>query len=154
MKKFDSLHRGLDTVQNAVSIEKKINNCSPAVQNLEELRTEFPEEFLKMFFCACICYWAETEFYDDRNVRAVLESRQILKYCPSLSKMDYTEHVLKNAFYFTVSAHRYLQLQLFKIILRFFEHTDMKGIYAWYKAQEFVLVGDEAVPYSSWLKRR
>ena len=145
----------MESIRKAENVEKILNDCCSATTHLMHLNNEFPSKnFLKPFFYACILYWSESQYYDERNAHAVLESREIAKHCPELKKIHLNDDILKNAFFFTNYAHRYLQNQLFKTILKFLEQEGDNDIYSWYKSQEFIIYGDRAIPYENWKKGR
>lgn len=137
----------------AKDIERAVNNSSSPEKNLSKIKEIFSteDEFLK-FSIACLLYWAETERYDERNIVAVLISREIVKRYPALNRIPFSDHTLKNAFAFTLFAHRYLQNEFFKVVLIHLKQTGYMGIHQWYTEAEFVIdrVAEAAIPYSEY----
>lgn len=140
----------------AVSVENAVNTCSSTEKHLHEIGGILGyQERQTSFFIACILYWAEAGYYDDRNKATVLISKKIAEHFPKLKKLSFCDEILKNAFGFTRFAHRYLQSSLFKVILHDLKNTGEHGIYQWYYEQEFVIddIMDEAIPYAEYRKK-
>ena len=142
----------------AHATEDAINNCSRPESNLEKVKDVFGgnEDRMQLFFIACMLYWSETEYYDERNRSAILLTREIVSKYTALKKMNITDELLKEAAGFTLRAHRYLQSMLFSIILVHLKITGFMGIHDWYQEQEFVIDRNQekALPYKTWKKQR
>lgn len=139
----------------AKEIENAVNNCNKSSVNLEKIREILgDDEKVYKFFTACLRYWANTQYYDDRNSVAVLISREIIQKFAVLRNMSVADDLQKEAYGFTLCAHRYLQNEVFKIIIAFLQETGHEGVYEWYKACEFVIdkTQDKAIPYQEYKK--
>ena len=107
----------------AVEIEYAINDCGNAEQHLVKAKDILAKHNIDIekFFFACISYWAkwaEEHIYDGRNKYACLVSKPIFDKFLADKVNDYDDEILINAFGFTMSAHRYLQCELFMAIRR------------------------------------
>lgn len=138
----------------AVAVENAVNDCGSLTKHLEKLNVIFvTPSIMESFFRACIAYWSETEYFDGRNRYAVLASRKIAEHFPEIKEgcEYYKENLLLNAYGFTMSAHRYLQNELFKVILEYYKEyaENTLPIYKWFDEMEFVYNGDytELVPF-------
>lgn len=134
-------------------IENTINNCSSDRKHLDTLiDSPMVKEVLDDFMTACLLYWSTTMYYDDRNRVAVLISRELVQKFPSMMKKKISDNTLKEAFGFTMCAHRYLQQVFFNVTLLHLKDQPNNTIYNWYERQEFVIdkTADKAVPYQSW----
>lgn len=134
----------------AHSVESALNNYALPSENLEKLKGVLTQTIPSKFFGACLKYWSEAEYYDDRNRVAVLVSREIVKKFPNvplLSINGFSEKTLSEAYGFTHFAHRYIQEQLFKVILEYLKQKN-SPIYQWYEQQQFVIdaTNDMAIP--------
>lgn len=143
----------------ARSVEDAVNTCSSPSSHLEKLEALFGyDDRMYCFFCACIQYWAKAKYYDDRNIFAVLVSKEIIKEFPNIPHLKGTtlsEELQKEAYAFTLFAHRYLQNSLFKVIIDYyFKKTGYHGIYDWYFKQEFVIDRnmEKVVPWKEYQK--
>lgn len=140
----------------AKAVENTLNTCSPQTEILEKLKGVFTnDDKMYVFFLACLNYWGHTQYYDARNRTAVLVSREFVKKFPdSPVNNTISEDVQKEAYGFTLSAHRYLQQQLFNVIMRYLRDAQRpeEMIYDWYSSQEFVIdtVLERAVPYREY----
>lgn len=142
----------------AKAIENAVNTCDRLSVQLDKIKGILGyDERVYQFFAACLGYWAKTDRYDDRNRTAVLISREIIKKFPKfpdLKGVEICEEIQKEAYGFSLFAHRYLQNELFKIIIIYLQETGREGVYDWYKACEFVIdkTEDRAVPYQEYKK--
>ena len=140
----------------AKSVENELN-CSGS----PKVKLENTKECLKglvpsKFFGACILYWSQTEYYDERNRVAVLVSKEIVKQfsnTPFLCMSSIAEDTKREAFGFTHFAHRYIQNKLFNVILEDLKQKD-HAIYRWHQEQEFVIdpILEKAVPANNCRK--
>lgn len=142
----------------ASSIEKEINSCDSAKRlydKVKELYSGNVDEMRK-FFIACLLYWSQTQYYDDRNRSAVLITREIIAEFKNLKSLQLPDSILKEAYGFTNHAHRYLQSVLFNIILEDLKETGYMSIHEWYKKQDFVIDRniEKALPYEAWKRQR
>ena len=141
----------------AYAIENAVNNCNARKTHLENISAILGgEDRLSQFFTACLLYWAEAKHYDDRNRNAVLISREIVAKFTVLKKTTVCEELLKEAFAFTMFAHRHLQQTLFGVILYNFKQTGEHKLHQWYTEQEFVIdpAQDKATPYQEYRRSR
>lgn len=136
-------------------VENTVNNGFSAKKDLATLKEIFEPARLHLFFLACILYWAETDRYDDRNKWAVFVSREIAKDFPQFKELEIPEELLREAFAFTMFAHRYLQNELFKVILEYFKQDDKEGIFHWFNDAEFVYdkTGTGVIRYSDFKQK-
>ncbi|MBQ8482810.1 MAG: hypothetical protein IJ504_00735 [Bacteroidales bacterium] len=142
----------------ARQVENAMNNCRPASRNLEELKGLFGyEDRMFLFFAACIGYWSEAKSYDERNRWTVLSCREIMKKFPKFpgATTHICEELQKEAFAFTMFGHRYLQNELFKVILLYLKESGHQGIHVWYESQEFVYdkYDEGLIPYAEYKKK-
>lgn len=143
----------------AKKVEDAMNDCGSAKSHLAKMDSVFenPMDMFK-FMVACVGYWAETPYYDERNTYAVLHSRKIMAEFDGLKEMAETlddENILLNAFGFTHSAHRYLQNEFFKTILCRWEQNN-DSVHLWLQKMEFVYNDDrtDLVPYAEVRAKR
>lgn len=158
MKTF-TFYYDSDSCPIARSIERAVNNCNSPTENLKAIRNlpdsdgniMLNDDNLRRFIIACILYWAQTERYDGRNIYAVLHAREIAKHFTLLSKIEIPDDILKEAYGFTCCAHRYLQNEFFKVILKYME-TDIPEITDWLDKQNFVYNDkqDGLIPYEEY----
>lgn len=140
----------------AKAVENAVNTCSSVEkQHLEVGKILGYQERQTSFFIACIFNWAQAEHYDERNKATVLISRKIAEHFPQLKNLPFSPEICMEAFGFTIYAHRYLQSNLFKVILHDLQKTGEHGIYQWYDEQQFVIddIMHEAIPYEEYKKK-
>lgn len=137
----------------AADIESAVNTCSGPKEHLQKLLTKPYAASLRDFFLLCILYWSETDRYDPRNEYAVLASKVIAREFELTVPDDGT--LAKEAYGFTHCAHRYLQYELFKVILEKLK-TNRPEITSWFESKEFVYndTHTELIPYADYLKNR
>lgn len=156
MKKFtDCYYDYRDFSPLAVSIENAVNTCGSLKEHIVRITDIFKnEEKMKNFFMACIAYWSEIKHFDGRNQYAVCMSREIAKNFAYITSTDYDEETLKTAYAFTMSAHRYLQNELFKAISYYFESIGDE-IYTWLNEMDFVILDDNTtMRYKDWKRMK
>lgn len=134
-------------------VENTVNNCKSASKYLVELKDILGQR-IQEFFIACILYWSETKYYDDRNKFAVLVSREIAKAFPKLKKIPKDEKLMREAYVFSTLAHRYLQNELFKVIILYLKEENLMNIHQWYEQASFVIdpITETAMPYEEYKK--
>lgn len=155
MKRYENISYDRKNFPEAVEIERMVNNCESADKHLKHLWEKFTESWINKFFKCCLLYWAEHTNYDERNKFAVLMSKKIREAFPKLANEKFDKDIEMNAFAFTSYAHRYLQNELFKCILKHLEHTEednYTGIWTWYSKNEFVIYMDTVMPYNEYKK--
>lgn len=152
MKKINIYHYDSTDKRTELSrkIEENVNNCRSIQAQKEALKDKIGEDVLLLMSMACICYWSEAEHWDERNQYAVCSSKKIAEKFPSILTDDYSETILRNAYAFTIYAHRYLQNEFFKVALEMLKDTQFKGIYQWYTEQEFVFYHEDLIPYNEY----
>lgn len=137
----------------AVKVEDSVNGYSGTTA-LNKIKDILGEDKVLPFFLACIAYWGQTEYFDGRNRTAVFFSRAIVENFPSLAdESNYDEDTIKNAFGFTMSAHRYLQNELFRVIEKYLA-TESHEISHWLDENDLVLTDNKAIPYKEYLATR
>ena len=153
MKTFD-YYDYYKTCPLAVEIENAMNDCGSAKTHLEKVKGIFSStRVMDAFFSACIAYWSETEYYDGRNQHAVLTSRKIVENFAEIKDACelFKDDILLNAYGFTMSAHRYLQNELFSTIIE--RDREKNGnISKWLDEMEFVYTDDnkDLIPYKKY----
>lgn len=147
LRKFDFYNYDEKSFPVAVQIERAVNSSKT-----EQLKEILPKNKLEKFMLGCLIYWAATERYDLRNRYAVLASKVIIEHFPKLKHKRITNEILKESYGFTCCAHRYLQNEFFKLILKSIEQNDTLGIYSWFESQQFVLSKNEEklIPYNQY----
>ena len=140
----------------AKATENTVNDCATPSRHVEKLMPIFGyDDRLYCFLCACLLYWAKTQYYDERNKHAVLVSREIVKKFPELPHLKgvrLCEELEKEAYAFTHFAHRALQATLFKAAMQYFRQTGKDGLYEWYESQAFVIdaASEKAIPWAEY----
>lgn len=157
MERYEYISYDRKNFPEAVEIERMLNDCSSTEEHLKHLWEKFGESWIHKFALCCILYWAEHDNYDERNKFAVLISKKIAESFPKLSTTNFDKDIRMNAFAFTSYAHRYLQNELFKSILKHLEaqeESNSTGIWPWYQKNEFVIYMDSVIPYEEYKRIR
>lgn len=159
MKTFDIYYSDRKSCPLAHAAEDAVNTMGSPKQHIEAIKALPLTDNIFPFLAACILYWAEAQRWDERNRFAVLASRKLVAQFPVMEYIQLDDKTLKEAFAFTSYAHRYLQNELFKAILVFFEQdSDAKcnEIVKWFNAQEFVYNerDDDLIPYEEYKRTR
>lgn len=123
----------------AGEVEGLLNTVRPSSVHLEELLKRYPERILKDFFISCILCWADYGRFDDRNIRAVLVSREIVSYFKTLNDDVKDRRMLDEASGFVFFAHRAIHQHLFDVIRLYLKNTGYKGIAFWLDRKAFVV---------------
>ena len=123
----------------AGEVEGLLNTVRPSSVHLEELLKRYPERILKDFFISCILCWADYGRFDDRNIRAVLVSREIVSYFKTLNDDVKDRRMLDEASGFVLFAHRAIHQHLFEVICLYLKNTGYKGIAFWLDRKAFVI---------------
>lgn len=77
--------------------------------------------------------------FDDRNIRAVLVSREIISYFKTLNDDVKDRRMLDEASGFVLFAHRAIHQHLFDVICFYLKNTGYKGIAFWLDRKTFVI---------------
>lgn len=123
----------------AGEVEGLLNTVRPSSVHFEELLKRYPERILKDFFISCILCWADYGRFDDRNIRAVLVSREIVSYFKTLNDDVKDRRMLDEASGFVLFAHRAIHQHLFEVICLYLKNTGYKGIAFWLDRKAFVI---------------
>lgn len=123
----------------ACDVESLLNTIRPSSVHLEELLKRYPERILKDFFISCILCWADYGRFDDRNIRAVLVSREIVSYFKTLNNDVKDRRMLDEASGFVLFAHRAIHQHLFDVICLYLKETGYRGIAFWLDSKAFVI---------------
>ena len=123
----------------AGEVEGLLNTVRPSSVHLEELLKRYPERILKDFFISCILCWADYGRFDDRNIRAVLVSREIVSYFKTLNDDVKDRRMLDEASGFVLFAHRAIHQHLFEVICLYLKNTGYRGIAFWLDRKAFVI---------------
>lgn len=142
----------------AVRIEDIINGSGSVESNISKiLNSVFHGDGVQMniFFRVCIGYWSETEYYDDRNKYAVFASRKLMEHSEAyreiVKQAEHCPDIMLNAFGFTMSAHRYLQNKLFKLIETHFADEEE---FVWFRDSQFVYTDEgEYIPWEEYTRK-
>lgn len=135
----------------ASRLERAVNTCGSTAEHLEAIISILTPKQKAKFFAACLRYWAETTCWDDRNKYAVLVSKRIVEEFSDTLLKTTDDEILKEAYGFTQCAHRYLQNEFFKAIVKDCENS-CPEITSWLNEKEFVYADDgkSVIPYKEY----
>ena len=128
-----------NSCQMAGEVERLLNTVRPSSVHLEELLKRYPEQILKDFFISCLLCWADYGRFDDRNIRAVLVSMEIVSYFKTLRNDVKDGRMLDEASGFVLFAHRAIHQHLFDVICLYLKETGYRGIAFWLDRKAFVI---------------
>lgn len=123
----------------ANEVERLLNAVRPSRAHLDGLLKRYPERILKDFFISCLLCWADYGRFDDRNIRAVLVSREIVSYFKTLKNDVKDDRMLDEASGFVLFAHRAIHQHLFDVICLYLKETGYRGIAFWLDRKAFVI---------------